>query len=172
MKKDINSNKKKIITTIIIILVSLIMIVCIFMFFRNYQITKKEIGATESKASTITIGEGSFVTEEDHNNEVSNSHQIVTKRYEFTALPDANTASMIWNISSIPNYQSLVLYKNLFPYMNSDFDMSNWNTSLDRSWNVYWSYSSGNLIVSTKGGPEVQYGTGRTYRTVTVYVLE
>lgn len=79
---------------------------------------------------------------------------------------------MVWNISSIPNYQSLVLYKNLFPYMNSDFDMSNWNTSLDRSWNVYWSYSSGNLIVSTKGGPKVQYGTGRTYRTVTVYVLE
>ena len=72
MKKDINSNKKKIITTIIIILVSLIMIVCIFAFFRNYQITKKEIGATESKSSTITIGDGSFVTEGDHNNEVSN----------------------------------------------------------------------------------------------------
>lgn len=50
MKKDINSNKKIIITTIIIILVSLIMIVCIFMFFRNYQITKKEIGATENKS--------------------------------------------------------------------------------------------------------------------------
>ena len=82
---------------------------------------------------------------------------------------------MNWNLSNhISKYASLVLYQNLFPFMVSALDMSNWNTSMRRSCILYnWGYNANNGILTIRSaytdGGMVQYGSGIVARTVRVY---
>lgn len=103
-----------------------------------------------------------------------NIENLSWKYVEISAKPSANSASMSWNITSIPNYQKLEINKTLNPVMVSTFDMGNWSTSQSRPWKITWTYnaSTGRLSVSTTGGPIVQYGTAVVSRKVGIYYLE
>ena len=103
------------------------------------------------------------------------SKNLTWKYTEITALPTKNSSVMSWDLTSIPNYDSLELYKTLNPVMVSTFDMDNWDTNHDRAWKVEWRYnqSAGILTIEVKSdrGPMVQYGAGQTSRTIGIYYL-
>ena len=102
------------------------------------------------------------------------SKNLTWKYTEIAASPVANSRDISWDLTTIPNYDSLELYKTLNPVMVSTFDMGNWDTSMDRAWKVEWRYnqSAGILNMTTIGpGPIVQYGTGIKPRTIGIYYL-
>ena len=103
------------------------------------------------------------------------SKNLTWKYTEITASPTKNSSVMSWDLTSIPNYDSLELYKTLNPVMVSTFDMDNWDTNHDRAWKVEWRYnqSAGILTIEVKSdrGPMVQYGAGQTSRTIGIYYL-
>ena len=92
---------------------------------------------------------------------------------EISGTPSANSSSMSWDITSIPNYQKLEINKTLNPVMISTFDMNNWTTSQSRAWKITWTYNAsiGRLSISTIGGPSVQYGTALVSRKIGIYYL-
>ena len=89
----------------------------------------------------------------------------IIQHVDISANPSANSYSMNWNLSNrISKYASLVLYQNLFPFMVSALDMSNWNTSMRRSCILYnWGYNATNGILTIRSaytdGGMVQYGS-------------
>ena len=99
----------------------------------------------------------------------------IIQHVDISANPSANSYNMNWNLSKhISKYASLVLYQNLFPFMVSALDMSNWNTSMRRSCILYnWGYNATNGILTIRSaytdGGMVQYGSGIVSRTVRVY---
>ena len=102
------------------------------------------------------------------------SKNLTWKYTEIAAAPVANSRAISGDVTTIPNYDSLELYKTLNPVMVSTFDMGNWDTSMDRAWKVEWRYnqSAGILNMTTIGpGPIVQYGTGIKPRTIGIYYL-
>ena len=111
-----------------------------------------------------------------YNAGLSQGGKNLTWKYtEITASPTFNSYTMSWDLTSIPNYDSLELYKTLNPVMVSTFDMDNWDTNYDRAWKVEWRYnqSAGILTIEVKSdrGPMVQYGAGQTSRTIGIYYL-
>ena len=103
------------------------------------------------------------------------SKNLTWKYTEITASPTKNSSVMSWDLTSIPNYDSLELYKTLNPVMVSTFDMGNWDLDRDRAWKVEWRYnqSAGTLTIEVKSdeGPIVQYGTNIKPRTIGIYYL-
>lgn len=100
--------------------------------------------------------------------------EVAIQSTDISSRPAANSNSITWNLSSIPNYQNLELYKNLFPYMVSALDMANWNTSMQRTCVGYtWGYTPATGILSLsimdRGCTLVNYGTEITPRVVKVY---
>ena len=116
---------------------------------------------------------GGTITAEDS---AINIENLTWEYVTVTGTPTANSNSMTWNLTSIPNYQKLELHKTLNPVMVSSFDMANWNTSYSRSWSMQWGYTPQTGILSvtitSQAGPSVQYGTGIVNRTVGVYYLK
>ena len=58
---------------------------------------------------------------------------------------------MSWDLTSIPNYDSLELYKTLNPVMVSTFDMGNWDLYRDRAWKVEWRYNQSAGTFNNRG---------------------
>ena len=99
----------------------------------------------------------------------------ISQYADITASPTPNSASMTFDLSTIPNHKDLVLWETLFPRMMTHLDMANWNTTMSRAVAFDWSYdaSTGALTITSQNPAAVivQYGTGITDRTVRVYYV-
>ena len=116
-----------------------------------------------------------YIQYEDGADTVLKKLGSISQYADITASPTPNSASMTFDLSTIPNHKDLVLWETLFPRMMTHLDMANWNTTMSRAVAFDWSYdaSTGALTITSQNPAAVivQYGTGITDRTVRVYYV-
>lgn len=104
------------------------------------------------------------------------------KSLDVTATPAANSTGISFDITSIPNYQNLVLWENLFPLYLSGIDRGstegngtisgNTAQTIMNAYNASTrkvSVSVGNIDYTSTTGYRIQYGTGIVSRKLRVY---
>ena len=87
----------------------------------------------------------------------------------FSTSPPSNGTVSTFDLTSIPNYNNLVLWKNLFPVYNATI----YHPKTDGSGGgtIRWAYNAetGRLTFTTSGTLLVKYGTGSLTVSCTVY---
>ena len=140
------------------------------------DMSSNEIAKTEGNMNEVMSEYANLMSEDAEISEPDVDIELTWEYVTVSGTPTANSYSMTWDLTSIPNYQNLELNKTLNPVMVSSFDMANWSTSYSRDWSMEWGYTpeTGTLSVkvNSQAGPQVQYGTGLRDRTVGIYYLE
>ncbi len=106
-QKNIQFIKKILISLIVIIVIG----TCISIFIINEK-RNSDLKGIESKASTTTIGSGTFVTDTDHNSEISNISSNSSVVYDLGV-------GQSFNVSSIPGYKNFTSKNFMIDWVNS-----------------------------------------------------
>lgn len=113
-------------------------------------------------------------------NSLYNNNNVNVEYMEFSSTPYANTSGISFDITAIPNYGELVLWKNFFPIYLSGIDhgySSDYKTVAGNTAQIMnYSYNSSTGILSVSVDSEhgylIQYGTALVSRKLGIYYIQ